>query len=61
MAMCPLTMSTTKWCQGAKRGKRGSDCGLAHQRTQIVVAEDIDAVRNDRDGEWQRLSTGPKE
>src|SRR4051812_38240180 len=26
-----------------------------------VAAEDIDAVRRDRDGEWQGLSTGPKE
>jgi len=61
MAMCPLTTSTTNSCENAKRGKHRSGCGLAHQQTSIVVAEDIDAARKDRDREWQRLSTGPKE
>ena len=49
MAMCPLTTSTTNSCEGAKRGKRSSGRGLAHQHKQIVVAEDIDAARKDRD------------
>ena len=49
MAMCPLTTSTTNSCEGAKRGKRSSGRGLAHQHKPIVVAEDIDAARKDRD------------
>jgi hypothetical protein len=61
MAMCPLTTSTTNSCEGAKPGKPSSGRGLAHQHKQIVVAEDIDAARKDRDGQWQRLSTSPKE
>jgi len=52
MAMCPLTTSTTNSCENAKRGKHRSGCGLAHQQTSIVVAEDIDAARKDRDREW---------
>lgn len=61
MAMCTLTTSTTNWVRAQDGGMRSSGCGLAHKQTGIVVAEDIDAVRRDRDGEWQRLSTGPKE
>jgi hypothetical protein len=44
----------------AQPGKLSSGRGLAHQHKEIVVAEDIDAARKDRDAEWQRLSTSPK-
>jgi phenylpyruvate tautomerase PptA (4-oxalocrotonate tautomerase family) len=56
--MCLQTTLTAKSCEDAKRGKRCSGCGLTHQQTKIVVTENIDSARRDRDDECQRPSTG---